>query len=317
MNFILTGSLAIDRIMDFPGRFKEHILPDKIHALNVSFNIEKLTEKKGGTAANIAYSLALLGEKPQIVAAAGNDFYSYKQHLIDLKLPVEGIEEFDHVPTASCYITTDIDNNQVTAFHMGAMACETHMQIADLESPAETVVVLSPGNKMDMLRYAQECRDHGVRFIFDPGQTLPFLEPAEITQIMDGAYMLVVNDYELSMIMERTGMTRESITQTVQVLVVTLGAQGAEITENSTTTVVHAISNLTVVDPTGAGDAFRAGLLKGMSLGVDWQQAGQLGATAASYVIEQYGTQEHSYVLQEFAQRYEHQYGSTCPVIVH
>lgn len=313
MNFILTGSLAIDRIMDFPGRFKEHILPDQIHALNVSFNIEKLTEKRGGTAANIAYSLALLGETPRIVASAGNDFAAYKSYLAALGLPVDGILECDDVPTASCYITTDLDNNQVAAFNMGAMARETNMSIADLDAD-DTIVVLSPGNKMDMLRYSQECREHGVRFVFDPGQTLPFLEPAEIEQIMQGAYMLIVNDYELSMIIERTRLTRETILETVQVLVVTLGANGAEITEDGNTIHVQAIDAVEVADPTGAGDAFRSGLLKGLAQELTWQHAGQLGCTAASYAIETYGTQEHSYTIEEFGQRYQSQYGEECPI---
>lgn len=313
MHYILTGSIAIDRIMHFPGHFKEHILPDQIHSLNVSFNIERLTEKKGGTATNIAYSLALLGEQPRIVAAAGNDFQNYGAYLEKLGLDTSGIEVFADVPTASCYITTDLDNNQVTAFNMGAMAMETGLSIADLPDPENTVVVLSPGNKGDMLRYAEECRAAGVKFVFDPGQTLPFLEPAEIEQIMQGAYMLVVNDYELKMILERTSLTRESIQEQVQVLVETLGAKGAEITEAGETTHVKPVNIGEVADPTGAGDAFRSGLFKGIALGQDWQVAGQLGATAAAYAIEVVGTQEHSYTLEEFNKRYEENYGTPSP----
>lgn len=314
MQYVLTGSIAIDRIMDFRGRFKEHILPDQIHSLNVSFNIERLTEKKGGTATNIAYSLALLGEQPRIVAAAGNDFQNYGAYLEGLGLNTSGIELFEDVPTASCYITTDLDNNQVTAFNMGAMAMETGMQIADLSDPENTIVVLSPGNKGDMLRYSEECRQAGVKFVFDPGQTLPFLESAEIEQIMDGAYMLVVNDYEFKMITERTSLTREAIEEKVQVLVITLGGEGAEITENGEKTLVAPVKDVTVADPTGAGDAFRSGLFKGIALGHNWQISGQLGATAAAYAIEKVGTQEHEYTVEEFNKRYEESFGTPSPI---
>lgn len=312
MNIVLTGSLAFDRIMVFPGYFKEHILPDKIHNLNVAFNIEKLEEKKGGTAGNIAYSLALLGERPRIVASAGNDFDQYLAYMEKMGLPVDGVEVQADTTTASAYIITDKSDNQITGFFMGAMTTETKAEVQSWDN--DTVVCLSPGNKQDMLRYSEECRQAGTQFIFDPGQTLPFLEPDEIKTIMQGAYILIVNDYELEMIMNRTEMSEEDIRAQVEVLIVTLGKEGSKIKTKEEEIIIPACKTDIVKDPTGAGDAFRSGLLKGLSMDLDFATVGRIASTAAVYAVEHYGTQEHTYTIKEFCDRFKENFSQECPI---
>lgn len=314
MDIFLTGSLAFDRIMNFPGVFSEHILPEKIHDLNVSFNIDRLIEKRGGTAGNIAYSVALLGQTPTIVASAGKDIGSYLQAVESWGLPTTRIAVHDTELTAVANIMTDQKDNQITAFYMGAMAVETDMQIADLPNPSETLVVLSAGNKADMLRYSTECKEFGVRYMFDPGQTIPFLTPEELKTLIFGADMFVTNDYELQMIMNRTGLTEEQILGQVRTLVTTKGKDGSTFISMNGRVDVPACRVADVKDPTGAGDAFRAGMLAGLAAGASVEQLGRLGATAAAYVVETVGTQEHHYSHENFAARYTEQFGEPCPL---
>lgn len=314
---MLTGSLAFDRIMDFPGKFSEHILPEKIHDLNVSFNIDKLTEKRGGTAGNIAYSAALLGEKPRIVASVGRDADSYIKTIAAWGLPTDGIAVQADVLTAVANIMTDQSDNQITAFYMGAMAVDTTYSLAAIEvdaaNPKQTLVVLSAGNKNDMLRYKTECVERGIPYMFDPGQTIPFLTPEEMRTLLDGADIFVCNDYELQMILKRSGLTMQDLQSQVRMIVTTLGANGSTFLIGGDKIDVAACQISGVVDPTGAGDAFRAGLIKGLSIGASPEQCGKLGATAAAYVVEVYGTQEHTYTLQQFAKRYQDNFHEACP----
>ncbi len=311
MSIVLTGSLAIDRIMNFPGVFKEHILADKIHTLNVSFNISQYKENRGGTAGNIAYTLALLGEQPTIVAAVGRDFTDYRQYFNQRGLSTEYIEQHEDLVTASAHIITDQEDNQITGFIMGAMARETHFDLSTLESPQECWLVVSPGNKQDMLRYAVEGKRLRMSIIFDPGQTLPFLEPQEIELLIKQASLVIVNDYELEMIRNRTGLTSADIVSTVDQLIVTVGKQGSTIkTKNGTVSIpVCAVPN--AVDPTGAGDAYRAGLLKGLTHGLPVESAARIGSVAASYAVEHYGTQEHQFTMDEFIARYTQTFDTT------
>ncbi|MFH1426581.1 MAG: carbohydrate kinase family protein [Candidatus Kerfeldbacteria bacterium] len=314
MNIVLTGSLAIDRIMSFPGHFKEHILPDSIHAINVSFNIDRLEEKRGGTAGNIAYTLKLLDKKPKIVAAAGNDFNLYMDYMKGLGQDVSGIEEQEDLTTASAYIMTDRDDNQITAFFMGAMARETHFDMTTLNKK-DSIVMLSPGNKSDMLRYSAECKIAGVKYVFDPGQTLPFIEPDEIKTLLDGSYMMMVNDYELQMIMKRTGLSRGDVESMTEMLVVTLGKEGSTITTNNITVEVPVCKVEDMKDPTGAGDAYRAGFLTGLDNNLDLDVVGRVAATTAAYACEHYGTQEHNFSLDEFCARFKKNFSQSCPII--
>ncbi len=313
MNNLLTGSLAFDRIMNFPGHFKEHILPDKIHNLNVSFNIERLEEKKGGTVGNIAYSLSLLQQQPIIIASAGNDFTAYLQYLKDLGISTEHIEVHEDVTTASAYIITDMSDNQITGFFMGAMERETSATMTDWNA-ADSMVCLSPGNKQDMLRYSRECKENSTRYIFDPGQTLPFLEPEEITELITGAYILVTNDYELQMILNRTELTEQDIREKVSVLITTLGKEGSTIMVEGEQHDIPVCSTTDVKDPTGAGDAYRSGIIAGISNDLSWDQVGKVASVAAVYAVEQYGTQEHSYTMKEFQKRYQESFNEQCPI---
>lgn len=313
MKTILTGSLATDRIMNFPGEFSEHILPDKIHQLNVSFNVAQFEERRGGTAANIAYSLALLGERPTIVASAGNDFDEYEAYLQEKGIDTTGIEKSADTPTANCTIITDQSDNQITGFFMGAMGIPTHADISQ-EDPSDTMVLLSPGNKEDMLRYSSDAQKAGVRTVFDPGQTLPFLEPDEIRVLLEQAYMLTVNDYELGMIVKRTEMSEEDIIAMVPVVCVTKGKEGSVVYVSGQPEEVAAAVVENAVDPTGAGDAYRAGLMKGYALGLSEMDCARLGSVAASFAVEHYGTQEHHFTMDEFCKRYEKTYTMDCPI---
>lgn len=314
MHILLTGSLAFDRIMDFPGYFKDNILPDKIHSLNVAFNIERLEEKRGGTAGNIAYSLFLLGEQPKIIATAGKDFEPYMNFLKIKGAETAGIELHQDTFTAVAHIINDLSNNQITGFFMGAMGKETTATLANYD-PTNTMVVLSPGNKADMLRYAAEAKDRNIRFVFDPGQTLNWLSGEDLLTLLSGAHVFIANDYEFEMVKKKAGLTSEQLLGMAKHVVVTLGQDGSRIhtgTEEPVHIPVCSVSG--VKDPTGAGDAYRAGLLKGISAGLSLEQAGKIGAVAAAYAVEQYGTQEHVYTIEEFKKRYQDEFGELCPL---
>lgn len=313
MKTILTGSLATDRIMNFPGQFSEHILPDKIHQLNVSFTVAQFEERRGGTAANIAYTLALLGERPTIIAAAGNDFDEYQAYLNACGIDTSGIEKSADTPTANCTIITDQSDNQITGFFMGAMGIPTGADISG-EDPDDTMIVLSPGNKADMLRYSTDAQKAGIRTVFDPGQTLPFLEPDEITTLLKQAYMLTVNDYELGMIVNRTELSEEDIVSMIPVVCITKGKEGSTLYVEGQPEEIAAAIVENAVDPTGAGDAYRAGLLRGYALGLSEMDCARLGSVAASFAVEHCGTQEHHFTMEEFCKRYEKTYTIDCPI---
>lgn len=313
MNIYISGSLAFDRIMDFPGYFQEHILPDKIHSLNVSFNVEKLKEKKGGTAGNIAYSLSLLNEYPNIVASVGNDFSSYLSYLKKLKLATKYIKVFKDITTACAYIITDLDDNQITGFYMGAMANRTHIDLKKSD-PKNTIVILSPGNKKDMIQYSAECRKSGIKYIFDPGQTLPFLTPNEIKRIIKGSYILISNDYELQMIIKRTNLSENDIFKMSKIIITTLGKKGSVIRTSNKNIFIKSCKAKKIVDPTGAGDAYRAGILKGLAVNLGLEQLGRIASVAAVYAVENYGTQEHKFTFAEFKKRYQATFLENCPI---
>lgn len=306
MNIFISGSLAYDRIMDFPGRFADHILPDKIHVLNVCFNINGLVEKFGGTAGNIAYTLAVLGESPAIVATCGDDFSRYERWLVENRLPLSYIRPVSGVLTAGAYITTDLDDNQITAFNPGAMAFEADLPAFDSSS----VVFIGPGNKTDMMNLAKNARIAGAPFFFDPGQSLNIWNGDELREAVSGALCFISNDYELSLFLRMTGWQMSDLQKAVKVVITTRGAEGAEWVDGSKTDPIPAVPAVKVLDPTGAGDAFRAGVLKAVAMGRPWDVACRMGATAASFSVEHYGTQEHGFTWDEFRRRYEKAYGA-------
>lgn len=309
MAIYVSGSLAFDRIMTFNGNFKEHILPDKLHMLNVSFMVDSMDERNGGCAGNIAYSLALLGERPVIVSSAGKDFSSYAASLKSLGLSMAGIRICPELFTALCFITTDLGGNQITGFYPGAMTVPSDYSFPDL-NPDRDLAIVSPGNVEDMRRLPRFFRERGVRYIFDPGQQLPVLSGEDLRKSIEGAYALITNDYELNLICQKTGLKEEALAGRALWVVTTLGASGAQVRgADGTDLHIPAFPVDKPVDPTGAGDAQRAGLLRGLSLGWALPDAARLGSISSSFAIEKMGTQEHSYTLEEFARRYQQLFG--------
>jgi adenosine kinase len=309
MHILVCGSLAFDRIMPFPGRFSDHILPDKIHILNVCFLVNGVDEKFGGTAGNIAYNLALLGEKPLIVGCAGKDFGPYEAWLQELGLPLDGIRRIPGEHTAGAYITTDLSDNQITGFNPGAMRHPAQFDVSGFPA-AETLAIVSPGNVSDMIEYPRLFRKLGIRYIFDPGQQITALSGPDMLEAITGSYMLVTNDYELEMVIKATGQTRDQIKARTSVLATTLGEKGALLAMNGEEIRVPAARAERTLDPTGAGDAWRAGLLRGLAQGKSLDEAARLGAVCAAYAVECRGTQEHRFSQDEFAARYRENFGS-------
>ncbi len=306
MNIFISGALAYDRIMDFPGHFADHILPDKIHVLNVCFNINGLVEKFGGTAGNIAYSLAVLGESPFIVATSGEDFSRYEKWLLQNHLPTAHIKAIPGVHTAGAYITTDLDDNQITAFNPGAMAFE-----ADLPSlNGSSMVFIAPGNKKDMMNFARKARLANAPFLFDPGQSLNIWGGDELREAVSGALCFISNDYELAQFLRMTDWETEDLDKAVEVVITTRGSDGAMLGIGGDRLLIPAVPALKVFDPTGAGDAFRGGLLKARTMKLSWDIACQMGATVASFSLEHYGTQEHRFSWEQFCDRYSSTYGA-------
>jgi len=296
MQLYISGSLALDRIMNFPGKFADHILPDKIHILNVCFLVDGMNEYFGGTAGNIAYNLALLGEKPLILGCAGKDFAAYAARLEALGLSLDGIRRVEDQFTAGAYITTDESDNQITGFNPGAMR-ERCGYAFPAKHEGKVLAIISPGNVADMVELPEYFKQAGIPYIFDPGQQITALTGEQMTRAITGSLALCTNDYELEMVMKATGLTRAELLKLTGALVTTLGDQGSIIAEGDKETRVAAVKVAKALDPTGAGDAFRAGLLKGLSLGQTLAEAAALGAVCAAWCVERKGTQEHHFTL--------------------
>jgi adenosine kinase len=310
---VVSGSLAFDRIMDFPGRFSEHILPDKIHILNVCFAINGLRENFGGTAGNIAYALALLGERPRIVAAAGRDFDPYRTWLQTHRLPLDHIAHVPDELTACAYITTDLSDNQITAFNPGAMRRRAPFAFEGFP-PHETLAVIAPGNLDDMEHQARLCREKGIAYVFDPGQSLPAWEPAALLEAVRGAFLFISNDYEFELTSTKTGRAAADLLHLAAAVITTRGEEGSVLLalENGAVrrTEVPAVRPEKVADPTGAGDAFRAGLVKGLMRSRSaLLHAMRMGSTAAAYAVEVYGTQTYRFTPEAFAARFADAFG--------
>jgi adenosine kinase len=312
MHIFVSGSLAYDRIMDFPGRFADHILPEKIHVLNVCFMVNGLTERFGGTAGNIAYNLALLGEQPVILATAGRDFGPYRERLAGLGLPLAGIKEIPQEFTAGAYITTDLSDNQITGFNPGAMKFTSAYRFDGL-NPAAALAIVAPGNLEDMLAYTRLYKERGVGYIFDPGQSIPAWGGEDLREMATGSRALIVNDYELEMFQQKTGLAESGLLDLTPQLLTTRGDQGSLVRTAMGVEEIPVVPAREVQDPTGAGDAYRAGLLKGLILGLDWPGAARLGAVLASFCVEKQGTQEHQLTPAEFWARYTESFGAPPP----
>jgi adenosine kinase len=307
MNITVSGSLAYDRIMDFPGLFSDHILPEKIHVLNVCFQVNNMKEKFGGTAGNIAYALTLMDEKPVISATIGHDYHRYFEWLGKNGISTEKIKIIADEFTASAYITTDKADNQITGFHPGAMKYSSALDF-DTLTP-ETLVIVSPGNLEDMVNYPRLCKARRIDYIFDPGQSLPMLDPKDLVEAIDGCRILVSNDYEMDLIVSKTGLNKEALLRRAKAIIVTLGELGSRISMPGHEIIIPAVKPKKVEDPTGAGDAFRGGLISGLIRGKDIEQCARMGSVCASFAVECYGTQEYRFTPQEFNERFNGFFG--------
>jgi adenosine kinase len=302
MDIIVSGSMAYDRIMDFPGHFSDHILPEKIHALNVCFQVDGMKEKFGGTAGNIAYALTLMGERPKISATIGRDYHQYFKWLEKNGISNDTIKIIDDEFTASAYITTDKADNQITGFNPGAMKYSSSLDFDKLH-PKETLMIISPGNLEDMVNYPRFCKARGIDYIFDPGQSLPMLDAKDLIQTIEGCLILISNDYELDLIMSKTGFSKETLRRRARTIIVTLGELGSKVFTQQGEITVSAANPMRVEDPTGAGDSYRGGLISGLIRGKDIEHCARMGSVCASFAVECYGTQEYTFSPEEFNER--------------
>ena len=311
MKIFVSGSLAYDKIMDFPGCFKDHILPDKIHNLNVSFIIEKLMENFGGTAGNIAYNLALLGERPTILSSVGNDFNEYQDWLKQAGVDVGKIKVIPNDSTAFANIMTDKDDNQLTAFYPGAMnnAYDLNEIKACLKNEKKIIAIIAPGYPRDMIDFAEFFRKNNIPFIFDPGQQITALGAEDLQNSIKGAKIFISNDYELSMVMKKTGWNEKEILSNVKILVTTLGKYGSKIQTQDKVFEIKSAKPDNISDPTGAGDAYRAGFIKGLIEGWTFDVIGRFAGTVSCYAVEKYGTQAHSFDFEKVKKRYQDNFG--------
>ncbi len=301
MKVIVSGSLAYDRIMEFPEFFVDHFLPDKLHEINVCFMVNGMVENFGGTAGNIAYALKLLGGEPEISATVGMDSHRYIDWLHQNGISTDRLLFLDNEWTAGAFITTDKSDNQITCFNAGAMQHSSNLDIASLDP--ETLVIVSPGNLNDMIEYPKACRAKDIQYIFDPGQALPLLRSDDLLDCIDSCRLLMVNDYEMSLIVSKTAKTKAEILERAGSTVITLGQDGSILHDHEMTLKIPAFPAKQVVDPTGAGDAYRGGLLKYLAEGRSLEDGCRIGSACASFAVESYGTQVYSFTPAEFNAR--------------
>jgi adenosine kinase len=307
---LVTGSLAFDQIMVFPGDFKDHILPEKLHVINISFLVSEMRRQRGGCAGNIAYSLALLGHDARVVATAGHDFDDYAAWLEKHGVDLGGVEILDDITTASCFITTDQSDNQITGFFPGAMARAGELSLRELAGDRPAAVIIAPDDPGAMIRHCKEAREAKIPFIFDPSFQVTAMEGDDLATAAQGAAILMVNDYEFAVFEKKTGKTGDDVFDLVDLAAVTLGGEGSKLLRRGEPEIsIPAAKIGEFRDPTGAGDAFRAGFVAGLQRGFDLEVCGRMGSVASAFVVEQNGTQVHTYSRQDFAERYAANFG--------
>lgn len=304
MTIVCTGSIAYDYLMTFPGHFRDHILPDQLDHISLSFLVDNMVRQRGGTAPNIAYTLALLGERPLVVGTVGEDFEDYRAWLESKGVNTTFARVVPGKFTASFFVNTDLANNQIASFYTGAMAHAAEIALSEMESYHPELVVISPNDPTAMDTYVQQSKALGIPYLYDPGQQCVRVSPDMLRRGVESAHSLFLNEYEFGLIQKHTGFSPQQIMGMVELLVVTLGKDGAVIYAEGQEFRIPIIPPSRIVDPTGVGDAFRGGFLRGYRLGLDWQTCGQMGALAATYCLEQPGTQNHFFTPNEFVARY-------------
>lgn len=307
MSALICGSLAYDTIMVFPDQFKNHILPDKVHVLNVSFLVPRMRREFGGCAGNIAYNLKLLGGEPVPMATVGQDFAPYREHFQECGITLAQVKEIEGLFTAQAFITTDLDDNQITAFHPGAMMRSYENHVRDVAGVKFGIV--GPDGYEAMLQNSREFAECGIPFIFDPGQAMPLFNGDELKQMIEQATYVTVNDYESSLLEERTGLSTRAIAERVEAYIITRGGKGSEVHTSKGELMVPAASPIRVVDPTGCGDAYRAGLIFGLMKGMDMATAGRIASLMGAIKIEHLGPQNQRFDYDEFAEQFRQQFG--------
>jgi len=307
MSTIVTGSIAFDYLMSFPGKFTEHFLPEHMNRVSLSFLVDTMDKRRGGCAPNIAYTLALLGERPRLMGTAGQDFGDYRRWLEAAGIDTSLVQQIDDKFTASFFCSTDTESNQIASFYTGAMANAAELSFRTVTG-ARTVII-SPNDPGAMVQYAEECRTLGLAFVWDPGQQCARMSGPELADGIKGAAIVICNDYELELMKQKTGLDEDAIVTQADALIVTRGEHGSTIRQGTKETSVPAVPPHSIVDPTGVGDAFRGGLLKGIAAGWSLDVACRVGSVAATYALEHLGGQSHAYTWDEFRARYATHFG--------
>ena len=307
MSALICGSIAFDSVMVFQGRFRDHILPDRIHLLNVSFLVPSLKRNYGGCAGNIAYNLALLGGQGAPMATVGHDFAPYGEWLRERSVDLTHVRTVEHEFTAQAFITTDLDDNQITAFHPGAMSHSHLNRVPD--GAGVTLGIVAPDGRDGMVQHATQFAEAGIPLLFDPGQGLPMFGGQELLDFIGKSAWIAVNDYEGQMLAERTGLALRDIARRVRALIVTRGAEGSVIHADGREIVIPAVRPEAIVDPTGCGDAYRAGLIYGLQNGLDWETTGRIASLMGSIKIAHSGTQHHRFTRDEFDSHFRAAFG--------
>lgn len=311
MQTIVTGSIAFDYLMSFPGRFTEHFLPEHMNRVSLSFLVDSMDKRRGGCAPNIAYTLALLGERPRIMATAGQDFDDYRRWMNAAGIDTSLVKEVDGKFCASFFCSTDEHNNQIASFYTGAMANAAELSFRTIEGLGdEALVIVSPNDPGAMVQYAEECSTMGIRYIWDPGQQCARMDGNQLKDGIVGAFMVVCNDYEFELIRQKTGMGEGDVLKHVPVLVITRGERGCTVMTPDESVDVPAVTPERIEDPTGVGDAFRGGFMKGLAMGASYPVCARFGSVAATYALEHLGGTSHAYTWDEFKARYEQHFGA-------
>jgi adenosine kinase len=308
MKIVVTGSIAFDYLMSFPGTFTEHFLPEHMHRISLSFLVDSMDKRRGGCAPNIAYTLALLGERPLLMATAGEDFGDYRQWLEAAGVDTSLVKEIAGKFCASFFCSTDRNNNQIASFYTGAMANAGELSFRTVRDCGLTII--SPNDPGAMVQYAEECRTLGLPFIFDPGQQCTRMSGDELKEGVAGASIVICNDYEFELLRQKTGFSEADVLAQSGALIVTRGEHGSSVISDGGRSDVPAVPPHRIVDPTGVGDAYRGGLMKGIALGLPPDVAARFGSVAATYALEHLGGQSHAFTWAEFVLRYEQHFGA-------